>query len=244
VFHLAGKTHGEGPQTPAAFRHDNVEKTVAFARAAKDGGARRFVFLSSIKVNGEETTRPFTSADVPAPQDEYGRSKLEAERALREILPDSVVVRSPLVYGAGAKGNLLALLHAADSPWPLPFAAVQNRRSFIHVDDLARLLVACAGHGDAPGRTFLAAHAHPVSTRDLVVTARRYLERPARVYALPRAVLDAIGAMAGQSDRMRRLTRSLEVDPSETQRVLGWTAQIEFAAAMEDMVEAYRDREA
>jgi nucleoside-diphosphate-sugar epimerase len=159
IFHLAARVHGDDDDDPG-FLHDNVDKTLALARAARRGGARRFVFLSSVKVNGEESrSHAFNRADKPAPQDAYARSKAQAEAGLAMIEGlDVVVVRSPLVYGPGVKGNLLALLRLCDSPWPLPFGALDNRRSFVHVDDLARLLIDCATHPDAAGRTYFAAH--------------------------------------------------------------------------------------
>lgn len=241
VFHLAARVHADDDDDPS-FLRDNVDKTLAFALAAKRGGARRFVFLSSVKVNGEESPgRPFTRADAPAPKDAYARSKAQAEAALATVQGlDCVVVRSPLVYGANVKGNLLSLLRLADSPWPLPFGALENRRSFVHVDDLARLLIDCASHDAAVGRMYFAAHATPVSTRELVRRMREAMSRKPRLVSVPRGVLEAAAAIGGQRERMRRLTRSLEVDANDAQRELGWTAQIGFDAALEDMVGAYR----
>ena len=241
VFHLAARVHADDDDAPA-FLRDNVDKTLALARAAARGGARRLVFLSSVKVNGEESPgRPFTRADAPRPEDAYARSKAKAEEALAGIsgLP-TVIVRSPLVYGAGVKGNLLLLLRLADSSWPLPFGALDNRRSFVHVDDLARLLIDCATHPDAAGRTYFAAHERSVSTRELVSAMRSALSRPARLLAVSPRTLEAAAALAGQRERARRLTRSLEVDSTDAERELGWTAQIGFAAAVDDMAQAYR----
>jgi nucleoside-diphosphate-sugar epimerase len=241
VFHLAARVHADDDDDPA-FLRDNVDKTLAFARAAQLGGARRFVFLSSVKVNGEESPgRPFTRADRPSPQDAYARSKAQAEAALAGVEGlDWVVVRSPLVYGANVKGNLLSLLRLADSPWPLPFGALANRRSFVHVDDLARLLIDAASSDAAVGRIYLAAHASAVSTRMLVTRMREALSRSPRLVSIPRGALEAAAALAGQGERIRRLTRSLEVDASDAQRELGWTAQIGFDNALEDMMGAYR----
>ena len=241
VFHLAARVHADDDDDPA-FLRDNVDKTLAFARAAQRGGARRFVFLSSVKVNGEESPgRPFTRADAPAPQDAYARSKAQAEAALAAVEGlEWVVVRSPLVYGANVKGNLLSLLRLADSPWPLPFGSLDNRRSFVHVDDLARLLIDAASSGAAVGRMYLAAHSVPVSTRMLVTRMREALARKPRLVPVPRGVLEGAAALAGQGERMHRLTRSLEVDAADAQRELGWTAQIGFDNALEDMVGAYR----
>ena len=153
---------------------------------------------------------------------------------------DVVIVRSPLVYGPGVKGNLLALLRLCDSPWPLPFGALHNRRSFVHVDDLARLLIDCATHPQAAGRMYFAAHERSVSTRELVAGIRSALPRPARLFAASPRALEAVAALAGQRERMARLTRSLEVDGSDAARELGWTAQVGFETALDDMVGAYR----
>ncbi len=243
VFHLAAKVHGEGPESEEAYWEDNVEKTRAFAAAAVQGGARRFVFLSSIKVNGEETfERPYRGTDAPAPEDAYGRTKWEAEKAIAALAGlEHSIVRSPLVYGSGVKGNLLALLRLADSAAPLPFGAIDNRRSFVHVDDLARLLVECGSHPRAAGRVFMASHPERASTRRLVGAMRQYLGRPRRLVAVPRTLLEKVALVAGQGRLMRRLTRSLEVDGSEAREVLGWTAQIGFETGVEDMVRSYRE---
>jgi len=243
VFHLAAKVHGTAPALDAAYMHDNVEKTRELAFAAAAGGARRLVFLSTVKVHGEETTgRPFHASDVPHPQGPYARSKWAAEEALAKVSGLAVaIVRAPLVYGAGVKGNLLSLLRLADSPWPLPFGAVENRRGFVHVDDLARLLIECALVPQAAGGTFLAAHAESASTPRLIAAIRSNLGRPARLLRVRPQTIEAAAALAGQLDRVRRLTRSLEIDTAETTQRLGWAAQIGFDAAVEDTVRAYRE---
>jgi len=243
VIHLAGRAHRSG--TREEFSADNVEKARALAQRAAAGGARRLVFLSTIKVNGEEThARPFMPEDTPSPVDDYGRSKCAAEQAIAEAAAGSAleytIVRAPLVYGAGVSGNLFALLRLADSALPLPFAAIDNRRSFLHVDDLARLLIACAASPRAAGRVYLAAHRAPASTARLVSLMREKLERPARLFAVPGPVLEAAATLVGQRGRMRRLTRSLEVDPARAEAELDWTAQVSLEAAVEDMVSAYR----
>jgi len=243
VFHLAAKVHHEGPDTQAAYWHDNVVKTRSLAEAAASGGARRFVFLSSIKVNGEETfARPYRVGDAPAPEDDYGKTKWEAEKSLAQFAGmEFAIVRSPLVYGAGVKGNLLALLRLADSTMPLPFGAIENRRSFIHVDDLARLLIECGANARAAGRIFMAAHPDRVSTPRLISAMRKLLGRPRRLVPVPPFLLEGAALVSGQHSKVRRLTRSLEVDAAETQQALGWIAQISFETGIEDMVRTYRE---
>jgi len=242
VFHLAARVH-EGGASNDAFMRDNVVKTEAIARAARAGGARRFVFLSTIKVNGEETRgKPFDAADPAHPEDAYARSKWAAERALAAIDGlERVIVRSPLVFGPGAKGNLRSLLALADTPWPLPFGAIDNRRSFVHVDDLARLLVECAARPQAVGQTILAAYREPASTARIVAEMRRSLGRPRRLFGVPARALEGLAGLAGAGEKMRRMTRSLEVDSTAASRLLAWTAQVALAPAIDDMVAAYRE---
>lgn len=245
VLHLAARAHQMRGATEAEYIRDNAVKTRELASIAARGGARRIVLLSTLKVNGEETaTRAFTAADRPDPRDAYARSKLAAEEALAEAAArhglEATIVRAPLVYGEGARGNLLALLRLLDSPWPLPFAALDNRRSFIHVNDLVALLMECAVNRAASGRTYLAAHAIPASTRELVAAIRTALGRPPRLFTMPRAVLEAAAGVYGQGERMCRLTRSLEADPSAAHADLGWSAQLSLRRAVEDLVRGHR----
>lgn len=248
VFHLAARVHHSGSRDDADYMADNAEKTRLLAQAAARRKARRVVFLSTIKVNGEETRGdPFRADDAPAPEDAYARSKHAAEQALAQVSSatglEVVIVRSPLVYGPSVRGNLRALIALADSPWPLPFGALDNRRSFIHVDDLARLLMECAVHPQAPGRTYLAAHPQSISTRSLVSIMRRALGKPEHLISVPARLLETFAALAGQRERVRRLTRSLEIDASAAERDLGWSAAVAPAQAIEEMVRAYRAEE-
>jgi nucleoside-diphosphate-sugar epimerase len=241
IYHLAARVHHAGEQDGAEYHDDNAAKTEALARAAARAGARRLVFLSTIKVHGEETTtRPFMRDDPPDPRDEYARSKLAAERTLTGISAatglEIAIVRSPLVYGPGPSGNLRSLMKLVASPWPLPFASLDNRRSFIHRDDLARLLVACGAHPAARGKVFLAAHPERISTQRLVRTLRHALRRPPRLFPLPASVLESLAAIGGRRQQVRRLTRSLEVDASCATEELGWSASIPFERAVADML--------
>jgi UDP-glucose 4-epimerase len=244
VFHLAARVHGDSGDE-ARYLRDNRDKTAALARAAAAGGARRLVFASSVKAMGEESGAvPLRLEDEPRPRDAYGRSKLAAERALAEVARGTglewSIVRAPLVLGPGAKANLAALLRLCDSPWPLPFGAIENRRSFVHVDDLVRLLLACAEAPQAAGRSYLAAHREPFSTRTLIAAVRSALGRPQRLYRVPPAWLEAIARVAGRGEKLLPLTRSLEIDPSAAERELGWRAEVALEPAVEGMVAAYR----
>ncbi len=247
VFHLAARVH-HAHESDAEFERDNVRKTVVLAEAAAAKGARRFVFLSSVKVNGEETHgQPFGPGDREVPADAYARSKWAAERALHDIARSSklsiAIVRSPLVIGNGAGGNLHALMKLADTSWPLPFGALDNRRTFVHVDDLARLLCLCGTQPHADGRVFFAGDPDSVSTARLVRTLRRALGRPPRLVPVDPRALEAVAALAGQSLRVRPLTRSLEIDVSQTERELGWQPGIPMEEGIAAMARAYRARD-
>ena len=240
VFHLAARVHEMCGASEAEYTRDNVDKARVLAQMAARGGARRIVFLSSLKVNGEESgARAFAAVDPPAPGDAYARSKLAAERAIVEVASrsgiEATILRAPLVYGPGARGNLRAILRLADSPYPLPFGALDNRRSFIHVEDLSALLLACAERREAAGRTYLAAHRTPASTRALVAGLRKVLGRPRRLFPVAPGVLELAASACGQGARMRRLTRSLEADPSPTELELGWRAMIPLERALADL---------
>jgi len=242
VFHLAARVHAPADRDEAAFQHDNVEKTRRLAEEAARRGARRLVFLSSIKAQADESReRALRPEDPPAPTDAYGRSKLAAERSLASAHLPIVVVRAPLVLGAGAKGNLKSLLALADSAWPLPFAGITNRRSFVQVDDLARLLMACGEHPAAPGRTLIASHPDAMSTPQLVASLRRALGRPERLFAVPPKLLESAAAAIGQGERMRPLTRSLECDPGEAVSRLGWSPRVGLEEAAQEMARAWRE---
>lgn len=244
VFHLAARVHRTRGDS-AGWMSDNVEKTLALAQAAARGGARRLVFLSTLKVHGDETRahafRPENRFDPP---DDYARSKALAEERLAAMARASslevVTLRAPLLFGRGAKANLAALLRLADSPLPLPFAAIANRRSWLHVDDLCSALLACGTREGIGSRAFIAAHPQPFSTCALVSGLRARLARPRRLFAMPRSLLEAAAMAAGKRERMLRLTRSLEGDASETLAALAWQPRVSFEAALDDLVAGYR----
>ena len=244
VVHLAARVH-EPRGAAEDFVHDNTEKTRFLAEAAAAAGAARFVFASTVKVHGEETHGDAFRPDSPAsPADPYALSKWRAEEALREIAARTglpvTIVRIPLTYGPGVGGNFRALVRLADSGAWLPFATLRNRRSFVHVDDLAQALLLAATHPRAPGRAYLAAHPVPVATVDLVRTLRAALGRPARLFASPAFLLEAAATLAGMGDRMRRLTRPLEADPQALMDELGWSPRGDIATGIPGTVAAFR----
>jgi nucleoside-diphosphate-sugar epimerase len=236
VVHLAARVHDPGARA-GEFERDNVEKTRTLAEAAAAGGAASFVFASTVKVFGEESgARPFCESDEARPKDPYAVSKWQAEQALREIAARTglpvVVVRVPLTYGPGAVGNFRALVRLADTPWWLPFGAIENRRSIVHVEDLVDALILVASHPAAAGRTFLVAHPEAVSTPRLVASMRNALGRPPRMFGMPVPLLEAGASLLGQGEKMRRLTRSLEVDSAALQHELGWHPRIGLEAGI------------
>jgi nucleoside-diphosphate-sugar epimerase len=247
VAHCAARVHvmHETSADPLAeFRRLNVAATLALATAAGAAGVRRRGALCSIKVNGEATApgRPFTAADEPAPDDAYGLSKLEMERALLALAaqggPEVAIIRSPLVYGPGVKANFLALLRWIQRGRPLPLGALRNRRSLVAVDNLADLVVTCATHPAAANRVFLASDGEDLSTTALCRRLGTAMNRPARLWPVPAAWLRLAGKMTGRQDQVDRLCGSLEVDLSETRRILGWTPPVTVDEALRKTVAA------
>jgi nucleoside-diphosphate-sugar epimerase len=213
----------------AEFRRVNVDATLALARRAADAGVGRFVFLSSIKVNGERTLpgQAFRMDDPVRPQDAYATSKLEAELGLREIARSHgmsvIVIRPPLVYGPGVKANFLQMMRWLYRGIPLPLAAVTtNRRSLIAVENLCDLIAACMRCESAGTRVLLASDGEDLSTAELLKRIGLALRRPARLFPMPAAVVRAMGAVTGRGDQIGRLLDSLQVDISATRALVGW----------------------
>ncbi len=231
VFHLAARVHvmRETASDPlSVFRQANVRTTLNLARQAAEAGVRRFIFVSSIKVNGEVTElgRPFTADDPANPQDPYGISKAEAETALmalgRETGMEITIVRPPLVYGPGVRGNFRSLAKWGSYGLPSIFAAVKNKRSLVHVANLSDLLITVLDHPDAANEVFLVSDGRDLSTNELFNTlAARAGRRPMEIY-VPRAWFAIMGKISGRKAAFDRLTQSLQIDMSKTSRRLGW----------------------
>lgn len=251
VVHLAARTHvlRENTADPlAAYRSVNVDGTRRLAEQAAAAGVRRFVFLSSIKVNGESTSsRPFSTDDTPAPEDAYGISKLEAENALREIADRSgmewVILRPPLVYGPGVKGNFLRLLNAVAKGVPLPLASIDNRRSLVYVGNLVDAIITCIHAPAAAGRTFLVSDGENLSTPELVRRLAAAMERNPVLLPFPPALLRFGASLIGRHEAAMRLTGSLTIDDSALRRRLGWTPRFTLDQGFKETVQWYHRRQ-
>ena len=242
VVHLAARVHvTEEPAADplTAHRRINTLGTRHLAEAALAAGVRRMVFVSTIKVNGENTPlEPFRATDVAAPRDPYGISKREAEQALFQVAGESameaVVLRPPLVYGPGVKGNFLSLLRVCSKAPPLPLARVANRRSLIYVGNLADAILRCLTHPAAAGRTFLVSDGEALSTPELVRRVAAALGRPARLFPVPPALLRLAGRLTGKSSAVERLLDSLAVDDREIRQVLDWNPPFSMSRGLQE----------
>ena len=246
VVHCAARAHvmhETAGKALAAYRAVNVDGSRRLAEQAAAAGVRRLVYLSSIKVNGEDTApgASFSFSDRPAPEDAYGISKWEAEQALWEISAKTglevVVVRPPLVYGPGAKGNLARLLKLVRFGLPLPFSAVQNIRSLIGLDNLVDLLIRCIDHPAAAGQIFLVSDGEDLSTPDLIRHMAAAMNRSPRLFPVPISLLHLAGGACGKRAEIDRLVGSLQIDISHTRRVLGWTPPVSVQEGIRRMVQ-------
>jgi nucleoside-diphosphate-sugar epimerase len=242
VVHLAAVAHRAAADA-SEIRRVNVEGATRLADAAS-GLVRRFVFLSSVKVHGEDSgNASYTEVDAPLPEDTYGRSKLEAERALTAIAEragmELMVLRPPLVYGPGVKANFLRLLSWVDSGLPLPLASVHNRRSLIYVGNLVDAIARCAEHPAVRG-PFLVSDEESVSTPELVSRIARALGRPERLVPTPPVLLRVAGMIVGRRDEIRRLTGSLVVDSSRARRLLDWRPPYALDAGLAETARWFR----
>lgn len=232
VVHLAARVHVmyDTLSDPlAAFRAVNVQGTLNLARQAAVAGVKRFVFVSSVKVNGEATLpgQPFTADDAPAPLDAYGVSKMEAEQGLRQIALQTgmevVIIRPPLVYGPGVKANFASMMRWLQRGVPLPLGAIHNQRSLVALDNLVDLIVTCLTHPAAANQTFLVSDGEDVSTTELLRRMARAMGRPARLLPVPVSWLKLAAALVGKQDVAQRLCGNLQVDIEKTRRLLGWS---------------------
>ncbi len=229
VVHLAARVHvmrDTAADPLAAFRAVNLDATAQLAEAARRSGVRRFIFVSSAKVHGEQTAkRAYTEEQTPQPRGPYAQSKWEAEQALARIagnVMQLVVLRPPLVYGPHVRGNFLSLLKAIERRWPLPLAAIQNRRSLLYVENLVDAIARCVAYPQATG-TFLVSDGEDFSTPQLVRALASGLSVAPRLLGVPRGLLLLGGALTGRRGAVARLTGSLQLDSSRIRRALEWS---------------------
>jgi len=248
IIHCAARAHmTEKKQTDSlnAYRTINVDGTRNLAKQAVSIGIKRFIFLSSIKVNGEGTiaSKSFKYNDISQPEDAYGISKWETEKALLEISKQTglevVIIRPPLVYGEGVKGNFLRLLDIVYKQIPLPFAKINNLRSFIALDNLIDLIICCIEHPKAGGKTFLVSDGEDLSTSDLIMKLSKLMDKSPRLFQVPQLIIQLIGRLVGKSSEVKRLLESLRVDNSYTREILGWSPVLSLDESLAKTVRWY-----
>ncbi|MBI3773304.1 MAG: SDR family oxidoreductase [Gammaproteobacteria bacterium] len=252
VVHAAARVHvmNDTAVDPLAeFRRVNVDGTLNLARQALDAGVKRFIFISSIKVNGEFTPlgRPYKADDMPAPIDPYGISKLEAEIGLKKIAEETglevVIIRPVLVYGPGVKANFISMMQWLYKGIPLPLGAIHNKRSLVALDNLVDLIVTCIDHPAAANQTFLVSDGEDLSTTDLLRRTARALGVSARLIPVPVSVLSAGASVLGKKDFAQRLCSSLQVDISKTRELLGWSPPVTVDEALRKTAEDFLARQ-
>lgn len=235
LIHTAARAHimnDKAPDPLAEFRQVNMAATLNLAHQAAEAGVRRFIFISSVKVNGEQTepAQRFTAEDIPAPKDPYGISKWEAEKGLKNIALETgmelVIIRPALIYGPGVKGNFVSMIRLLEKGLPLPLGAIHNKRSLLALDNLLDFIITCIEHPKAANQVFLASDGEDLSTSDLLYGVATAMGKPSRLYPIPAGVLQLVANLLGKQDMANRLLGSLQMDISKAQELLGWSPPI------------------
>ncbi|WP_028387540.1 UDP-glucose 4-epimerase family protein [Legionella fairfieldensis] len=248
VIHTAARVHimkDKADDPLHEFRKVNVEGTLNLARQAAHLGVKRFIFISSIKVNGESTARnqTFLADDLPQPLDAYGQSKYEAEQGLQHLAEETgmevVIIRPPLIYGPGVKGNFQRLMRCLQKGIPLPFGAITNKRSFVSINNLMSLIAICIEHPKAANQIFLVSDGEDLSTTDLLRKIGQAMNKPARLLIIPQNILHLLANLSGKKAIFQRVCGSLRVDISKTCEKLGWTPEMPVSEALNLMVKNY-----
>lgn len=252
VVHAAARVHvmDETSADPLTeFRRVNVAGTMQLAQQAVSAGVQRFIFISSIKVNGEETIagNAYSADDTPRPVDPYGISKYEAEQALLALAAESsmevVIIRPVLVYGPGVKANFLSMIRWLDKGVPLPFGAITaNRRSMVALDNLVDLISTCLHHPAAANQVFLVSDGEDLSTTALLQRTANALAKPARLLPVPAVLLNSVARLLGKTGVARRLCGSLQVDIGKTRTMLGWQPPIDVDTSLQKTADQFRQR--
>jgi UDP-glucose 4-epimerase len=251
VVHLAARVHitqETSSDAYAAFRAVNTEGTLNLARQAAACGVRRFVFLSSIKVNGEGSPRSYLETDTPAPEDAYAVSKGEAEQGLWKISADTgmeiVILRIPLVYGPGVGANFLQLLKAVNKAWPLPLGGIHNQRSLLYVGNLVDAIFIALQHPDAVNKLYLLSDGQDVSTTQLVEFMAQALHKSSRLLSVPKGMLRLVASLMGKSSAVDRLFGSLFLDSSKFRKELNWTPPFSLQQGLAETVQWFLNAQA
>lgn len=231
VFHLAARVHimNDGASNPLAeFRKTNVDATLNLAKQAVTAGVKRFIFISSVKVNGEFTNidEPFKETDLPMPDDFYGLSKYEAEQGLLALAKETglevVIIRPPLIYGAGVKANFASMLRVVKKGLPLPLGAIHNKRSFVYIGNLVSLLLLCVNHPRAVNQIFFVSDGQDLSTTELLKICANAFNIKAWLIPVPSRLITVVATILGKSDIAQRLCGTLQIDISKAKNMLGW----------------------
>lgn len=249
VIHCAARTHVMNEtkaDSLASYRSVNLDGTLNLARQAAAAGVKRFIFISSIKVNGEQTLlrKSFTADDAPAPEDAYGISKWEAEQGLQKLSSETgmevVIIRPPLVYGPGVKGNFASMISVVRKGIPLPFGAISNKRSLVGIDNLIDLIVTCIDHPDAANEIFLASDGRDLSTTELLQGLARSMDRSSRLIPIPGSILSLFALLIGKRVVAQRLLGSLQVDISKNREILGWEPSVSVEVGLRRCFESQK----
>lgn len=246
IVHMAGRAHvlHETAQDPLSeFRKVNTEGTLNLAWQAAQHGIKRFIFISSIGVNGNETTRNqlFSANDLPNPSNPYAISKYEAEQGLLRIAKETqmevVIIRPPLIYGVEAKGNFQRLIQWLQKGIPLPLGAINNKRSFVSINNLLSLIVRCMNHPSAANQIFLVSDGEDISTTDLLRKISQIMKLPARLLPIPQGLLTVAAYLLGRKADLQRLCGSLQIDISKTCATLDWRPEVTMDEALRLMLD-------
>ena len=251
VVHLAARAHilGDVAANAALYRETNADGTRRLAEASAHAGVRRFIYVSSVKVNGEgDNAKAYTASDPPCPRDPYGESKWVAEQYLSEVAEragmQAAIVRPPLVYGPGVRANFLRLMSWVDRQWPIPLGAVDNRRSLVSVWNLCDLLLQLLENPAAAGRTWMVSDGDDLSTPQLIRQIGIAMGRHVRLWPIPIAVLRWGGVLTRRESEIARLCGSLTVDMSSTCRELRWSPPMNIQQGLARTVQWYLETEA
>ncbi len=250
VVHCAARVHQmrESESTALeAYRKVNTEGTLNLAKQAACAGVKRFVFISSIKVNGEFSKKgyPFSSVVNKPPTDPYGLSKYEAELGLAKLSAETglevVIIRPPLVYGPGVQANFLSMMRWTRKQLPLPLGSIDNKRSLVYVDNLADLILKCCENPSAVGKVLLVSDDHDISTTELLKCVAKHMDKESYLIPIPSRWIKTVSKLLGKAGVGQRLCSSLQVDITETKRELNWTPPIGFDQGVKETVSAFLD---